>query len=235
MAIRRAVALEPNDFLYRNNWGDMLLHLKQYAAAENQYIEASKLNKKSSLAYLGMAKVYVELGDESGERELYEDALEYLNKIVNDIGIPEKDDDRLDYYFLKGYINIKLSNWNDAEKNFKKCGEDPKAKRNLRRIRNTRKKEEGPSMAIIAGGWTIAGLSIAGLILYNVLYIISSEIINEDLLKFLVVTFLISLIIGVSLPFIRSIRGPGGVGFEKEIAARPGSQYGKISTFESRR
>jgi len=27
-AIRRAVSLEPNNALYRNNWGDLLLHLK---------------------------------------------------------------------------------------------------------------------------------------------------------------------------------------------------------------
>ena len=109
---------------------------------------------------------------------------------------------------------------------FRQCGGDPKAERNIRRIRNRVKGEGRASRAIIAGGWTLAGLSIAGLIASCVFYFLRFEKvvpIDADLLKVLVPTFLFFLAAGVSLPFIRAIKGPAGIGFEKEITIRPES------------
>lgn len=233
-AIRRAVALEPNNVLYRNNWGDLLLHLKQYNAAENQYIKASKLNKEHSLAYLGLAKVYIQLGDETGEMALYEDAMEQLNKIAK-IEIPKKDEERLDYYFQRGYANVKLSNWKEAKKNFKNCGEDPKAKRNIRRIRIIRKKGRASSMTILIGGWTVAMISTFLLIFSSIQYFYSIEYVEQvdaNLFRFLAPTFLFFIAVGFSLPFIRSIKGPGGIGFEKDIAVSSEFWSEKTGLFE---
>ncbi len=233
-AIRRAVALEPNNVLYRNNWGDLLLHLKQYNAAENQYIKASKLNKEHSLAYLGLAKVYIQLGDETGEKALYEDAMEQLNKIAK-IGIPKKDEERLDYYFQRGYANVKLSNWKEAKKNFKNCGEDPKAKRNIRRIRIIRKKGRASSRTIFIGGWTVAMISTILLIFSSIQYFYSIKYVKQvdaNLFRFLAPTFLFFTAVGFSLPFIRSIKGPGGIGFEKDIAVSSEFWSEKTGSFE---
>jgi hypothetical protein len=233
-AIRRAVALEPDNYLFRNNWGDLLLHLKQYTAAENQYLMASKFNEKYSLAYLGLAKVYIQLGEETGEIVLYEDAIEQLNKVA-EIGIPTKDEDRFEYYFQKGYANVKLCNWKEAEKNFKNCGEDPKAKRNIRRMRNMLKKEKPSSRTILIGGWTVAIISIILLIFSSIQYFHSIkcvEQIDASLFKVLVPTFLFFSAVGFSLPFIRSIKGPGGIGFEKDIAVSSELWSSKTITFE---
>jgi hypothetical protein len=242
-AIRRAVALEPNNVLYRINWGDLLLHLKQYNAAENQYIKASKLNKEHSLAYLGLANVYVQLGDEMGERVLYEDALEQLNKIVR-IGIPEKDADRFKYYFLRGLANVKLGNWNEAEEDFKECGEDPKAKRNIRRIRNKREKERRPSGTtsigggiVLIGGLVVAIISIILLVLSSIQYFYSFKNIKQvdaNLFKVLAPTFLTFSVGGFLLRYLQkiAINVPGGIGLEIETRERPESRLSEIIIFE---
>ncbi len=239
-ALRKAVGLDKDNFVCLNNWGDFLLKLKRYDDAEKAYNRAKEL-KESWEPYLGFAKVYVGLGDELNEKELYEDALENLGVVLRS-GITEEEKKEEKYYFLRGYTNAMLGRWKEAEQDFLKCGGDPKAKRNIRRIRN-RLKIEGPTSRTLAiGGWTLAGISITGLIVSLVLYCfhfqrtISEKLIeagaekttekvvplmDADLLKVLVPAFLFFLALGVSLPYIRSIRGPGGIGFEKEIVIRP--------------
>ncbi|MBT6053408.1 MAG: hypothetical protein HOG49_42060 [Candidatus Scalindua sp.] len=168
---------------------------------------------------MGLADVYVQLGDEMGERALYEDALEQLNKIVK-IGIPNKEEYRFKYYFLRGLTNVKLGNWKKAKENFKKCGEDPEAKRIIRRIENNRIKEVKTPKTIFIGGLFIAVISLIGLILSSVQYFCSFANITQidaQLYKVLVPAFLFFSVVGFSLPFIRSIKGPGGIGFEKDI------------------
>jgi hypothetical protein len=94
-----------------------------------------------------------------------------------------------------------------------------------------------PSKAIVAGGWAVAGISIAGLVTSCVLYFLRFPgivSIDADLLKVLVPTFLFFIAAGVSLPYVRAIKGPGGVGLEKEITIRPESAPGEVRLEPSR-
>ncbi|MCQ4574931.1 MAG: tetratricopeptide repeat protein [Candidatus Brocadiales bacterium] len=218
-AARKAANLGEDVHGYANNWGDVLLKLKQYDEAENTYLRANEL-KETWHSHLGLAKVYIELGDELGEKDLYEDALENLNNILK-LGIPGDKEDKLDYYFQRGYTNAKLGNWKEAERNFLECKEDPKAKRNIRRIKS-RLKVDGPSSRkLVYGGWALAGVSVVVLSIFCVFFFISSKNIDSDLLKIIIPISLFFIAVGVCLPYIRSLKGPAGMGFEKEISIRP--------------
>src|SRR3989338_7194613 len=230
--------------MYLSNWGDMLLKLGRYDEAEGAYRRAIEV-KNTWQSYLGLAKVYIVLGDKGKEDWMYEEALAHL-KTVSDLypDIAKDKETSRDYYFQRGYVHAKLGYWREAEKDFRQCGGDPKAEKNIRRIRNRVKGEGRPSKAIIAGGWAVAGLSIAGLIVSCVLYFLKfreivtekviragQEVISEktvliidaELLKVLIPTFLFFMAAGVSLPYIRAIKGPAGIGFEKDITIRPES------------
>jgi tetratricopeptide (TPR) repeat protein len=161
-AAKKAVALEPNNTQYINNWGDYLLKLERYDEAVEVYRRAIKI-KETWRSYLGLAKAYIGLGEKLEEKELYEDALEHLETVANKLGIPEEKNDKQDYYFQRGYTYAKLGRWRKAKKDFLQCEGDPKAARNLRRIKNREKGEWQPPTAQVAGGYALAGISIAGL------------------------------------------------------------------------
>lgn len=230
-AVRRAVELEPENTLYLNNWGDLLLKLKRYDNAEEAYRRAIKLTE-TWRSYIGLAKVYINLGDKNSENWMYEEALSHLytvSELYPEITTDTKN--KKDYYYQSGYTHAKLGHWREAERNFLQCYGDPKAERNIRRIRNRLSGQRRPPKAQVAGGRALAGISVAGLTTSFILFFIKFEgikPITPDLLKVLVPTFLTFIALGFALPYIRTVRGPGGMGFEKEITIRPESASPEI-------
>ncbi|MFN3466075.1 MAG: tetratricopeptide repeat protein [Candidatus Brocadiales bacterium] len=211
-----------------SNWGDFLLKLGRYDEAEGAYRRAIEV-KETWRSYLGLAKVYVALGEKGREDWMYEEALAHLNTVIDlypDIG--KHKESSKDYYFQRGYVHAKLGHWREAERDFRQCGGDPKAERNIRRIRDRVKGEVRPPKTLLWGGRVMAGISTGWLIFVCVWYFCRLDLrllkmapIDAELLKVLVPIFLFFTVVGISLPYIRAIKGPAGIGFEKEITIRP--------------
>ncbi|HHT9154137.1 MAG TPA: hypothetical protein ACFYEM_11520, partial [Candidatus Hypogeohydataceae bacterium YC40] len=176
-------------------------------------------------------------------------------------------EDLHDYYFVGGYIHYKLDDRKEAVRQYEEClkfGDDPKARRNLRRLQNKSKEGDRTQKFIFAGGWAMTGLSIAGLITLCVFYFLGLErpiykkaektalsqqiqqkeakksedavnksentanketketefIVTPALLEILTPIFLFFMAVGILLPYIKGIKGPAGMGFEKETPTR---------------
>lgn len=228
-AVKIAVDLEPNNTLYLNNWGDLLFKLGRYDEAEETYRKAikvkDKLNEKPPWrSYLGLAKIYINIGDTNDEDLMYEEALMHLHTVVDLYpDIDKNEENKKDYYYQRGYAHAKLGHWKRAERDFRQCKGDPKAERNVRRIRNRAKVEGRSARAVVYGGWALSGVSFVTLIIFCVFFFRRFKNIDTDLLKILIPICLFFISVGVSLPYIRSIKGPGGIGFEKETNIRPES------------
>ncbi len=219
-AARVAVNLDPQNTLFLNNWGDILLKLKCYYEAEDTYIKSTEI-ELTWQGHMGLAKVYIELGDNLEEKELYQYALDNLDKIDALLSKLEREEDKRDYYFQRGYANAKLGRWKEAKEDYLKCKGDARAKRNLKKLRSVAKGEKGPQRAQVYGGWALFGISFAMLIAVWVLF--GFNIVDTDLLKVLIPTLLFFMAVGVCFPYIKSLKGPAGIGFEKEITIRPQS------------
>lgn len=220
-AIKRAVELEPENTLYLNNWGDLLLKLKRYDNAEGAYRRAIKLTE-TWRSYMGLAKVYINLGDKNSENWMYEEALSHIytvSKLYPEIATDAEN--KKDYYYQSGYAHARLGHWREAERDFRHCEGDQKAQRNIRRIRNRSRTEGPPSKKLVFGGWALAGVSIVVLIIFCVFFFLKFRQIDADLLKVIIPISLFFIAVGICLPYIRSIKGPGGVGFEKETNIMP--------------
>ncbi|HHT9133341.1 MAG TPA: tetratricopeptide repeat protein [Candidatus Avalokitesvara rifleensis] len=221
-ATKKAIKLDENEPTYFNNLGAILLNLKQYDKAEKAFLKALKL-KETWVSSSGLADVYIQIGDELQEKQFYEDALEHLNDAAK-LGILENKEQRIGYYFQRGYINARLGNWREAEGNFLQCRGIPKAERNIRRIRDRLQWDGNLSIVLVIGGYSLTGISFAVLatsLVFHLIKIKGKMRISSGTLIALVPISLLFMAIGIALPYIRTITGPGGITFEKEITINP--------------
>ncbi|MCP4366086.1 MAG: tetratricopeptide repeat protein [Planctomycetes bacterium] len=192
-----------------------LFKLGRYDNAKSLYRRAIKI-EETWRSYLGLAKIYINIGDESDENWMYEQALVYLHMVSTLYPNIDKDEEnKKDYYYQRGYAHAKLGHWRKAKRDFMQCDEDPKAVRNIRKIANRSRTEGPPSKKLVYGGWALAGVSIVVLIIFCVFSFLGFEQIDADLLKVLIPISLFFITVGICLPYIKSIKGPFGMGFEK--------------------
>ncbi len=224
--IGKALNHAPNNAVYFNNKGDFHLELENYDDAIKSYNSAIKLKTKPKpwRSYMGLAKAHINLGDKHDEDWMYTEALANL-KIVKEIFPDIIIDVRYmnDYYYQCGYAHAKLGELTDTKKYFMLCKDDPKADRNLIRVKQGLKTVK-PSTRKFFGGLIVSGISGIFLIYIIFLYVRSrtnhikykSELISEKTMLALIPILLGFIAVGICLSDIKSFTGPGGIGFESE-------------------
>ena len=201
--MNKAIKYDPNNAVYLNNLGDFYLKLESYDEAIKSYskaIETKTRDKEpeSWRSHLGIAKAFINLGDNFDDDLKYEEALAGLKMInifpMNNINnsknrrngkrrndyyyrqgythvrLGEWEESRNDYYYQQGYAHAKLGKLEDAKKYFTQCKDDPKAVRNYREIK-IRLKGNRPATLKFIGGLFISIISGILLILILVLFV----------------------------------------------------------------
>jgi tetratricopeptide (TPR) repeat protein len=120
---------EPNDKIYRYNYGVLLLNAERYSEAETQLLEALKIDPEYENAIYNLGVTYVKWGtamnkeaEQKGTisedyKKKYEAALPYLEKVV------EKDATNVAIWELLGKVYSVLGMTDDANNAFKKADE----------------------------------------------------------------------------------------------------------------
>lgn len=134
--------------------------------AEENYRHALQENPGLWQAHLGLAKVYVVMGDVSKEPERYQEAWDELEEAWNRIPEQEREKNNKTFLQLRGYIKAKLGQFREAKEYYRECSlryKEPIAMRNLGRINEVlpqRRKEQ----VLFWGGIALAGIAFAILI-----------------------------------------------------------------------
>ena len=120
---------EPNNKIYRYNYGVLLLNAERYSEAETQLLEALKIDPEYENAIYNLGVTYVKWGtamnkeaEQKGTisedyKKKYEAALPYLEKVV------EKDATNVAIWELLGKVYSVLGMTDDANNAFKKADE----------------------------------------------------------------------------------------------------------------
>lgn len=226
-----AVSLS-DKILFLNNWGDSLLRLGWHDKAKVAYQRAIGI-KETWPSHLGLAKVYIKLGDRHRKDKdtLYAEALSCLKR-VSELGDISKDDKlRVEYHFLRGYTYAGLGLFEEAKGDFLKCGEDPLAKKNLQILKEPLEGKKMFPRGLRKARWIITGifgsLLIACLVFYfwRLWHAASGTTISSsteiDVLKVLVPTFMVATLVGFFLPYISAFKVPGVIELEMDLKIRP--------------
>ena len=120
---------DPNNKIYRYNYGVLLLNSEKYAEAETQLLEALKIDPEYENAIYNLGVTYVKLGTAMNKeaekqgiiseeyKKKYESSLPYLEKVV------EKDPTNVAIWELLGKVYSVLGMQEDAANAFKKADE----------------------------------------------------------------------------------------------------------------
>jgi len=123
------VEKEPDNKIYRYNYGVLLLNSEQYADAETQLLEALKIDPEYENAIYNLGVTYVKWGTAMNKeaeqqgvisedyKKKYEAALPYMEKVV------EKDQTNVAIWELLGKVYSVLGMQDDAANAFKKADE----------------------------------------------------------------------------------------------------------------
>jgi tetratricopeptide (TPR) repeat protein len=140
--------------------------------AEENYRRALGENPRLWQAHLGLAKVYIAMGDISKEPERYQEAWDELEEVWKRIPEQEREKNNKTFLQLRGYIKAKLGQFREAKEYYRECSlryKEPIAMRNLGRINEAlpqRRKEQG----LFWGGVALAGIAFVLLIISSVFY-----------------------------------------------------------------
>ncbi len=200
---------EHDNALYLNRCGALHLDLKNYEEAEQQ-CEKAKNNGGKWQAYLGLAKVSVKRAEEHGDKSHYRIALGHLDSLMV-TGIPDKREDNLDYYLLRGYVHAKLEEWKKAQWYYTQSSGHPNADipEIIEGIKRHLSGEAPKGIKIL--GWVIGIVSLVFLVAILALYISNFKVvlngkherrIGTNVFTVLVPTLIVVSIGGFLLPYI---------------------------------
>lgn len=155
--------------------------------------------------HLTLSSLLVNMGDNLGDKQLYEDALQETNKAK------KIKTNNPDAYFHSGIARFKLEDYRGSVKDFKECLKLDKhnfeAERNIRRLQTLLQSEQIRSRGSMLAGFVVGAISIVQIIILWVFYFM--EKINENVLLVMLPILLGLTVIAFLLPWLIKIKLPG--------------------------
>lgn len=204
---RQAMAIDPYNEAPRRAIAVALMRTGELVEAERVLREAIRLLDKSKRwqLHLTLCRVLTRIGDDTGDSQFYEEALE---EVVEAIHLKP---DHPDPYFHGGIVRSKLEDYRGALKNFRSClKQDPhrfEAERNAMRIQLLLRKERVQSKGSLSGGIGVGVISIVQLIVLWIFYLGGK--VTETMLTILVPVLLGLVVVAFLLPWLIRIKLPG--------------------------
>lgn len=205
---RQAMAIDANNEDAPRALAIALMRAGDVAEAEKVLRNAIKRldEDKRWRLHLMLCQLLTKSGDNTDDRQLYEEALKEVNKAIS------LEPEEADPYFYKGVVRFKLEDYYRAWKNFHDCldkNEDHyEAERNARLVRSLIVKEKGIQLGSIIGAFLLGVVSVGQLVVIWVLYL-SNNRVSEKMVIIMIPILLGLFVVAFLLPGLVRLKLPG--------------------------
>jgi tetratricopeptide (TPR) repeat protein len=213
---RRARAINPRQEEAHRSLAAALMRAGESAEAE-QVLRAAVRSLDSNKGqlwrlHLLLSQLLVKRGEDAGEDHWYKEAQEAADAAIRHA--PERE---VDPYLQRGIVSHKLGDNRSAQRYFRKClerGRDPEhyeANRNLRLVRDLRKRENRLEWGSLLGGIVIGLASLGMLVILWSVYLLGAKDgrVTEKMLLIMSPILLGLSVVAFLLPYLAKLKMPG--------------------------